>query len=300
MSQLGATARRRPTWTWSSRVKALVVCAVLLGCAGIDVGQQAVLLARRGEEQKAIVLLEGYIAEHPGATRERQLLIRVHASVGDLQAAEQQAVALSRVLGERSPVPFIELGHAMELQHRYEEALSLYDKAADVAPRDPAGPRVGGLRSASWGELDAAAERLTEALRRDSGAADVWHALGWVQMQRGEYALADKAYQSGLVAQPDSAENRLGLATVALAQRDYERALSHYEVLGHLRPAFAGAQLGRAWTLILLGRADEAQAALTHAQELGADPKVVRAQRAVLAELRAKASRNSQKASQNR
>lgn len=275
--------------------RVLLASVALVGCAQQSVVQNAVLLARQGEEKRAIALLEGYLQEHSGATRERRLLLRLHAEVGDMPAAERDAAALARSLGEGSAVPWIELGHALELQHRYDEALQMYDRAATVALRDPTGPRVGGLRAAHWGEFDLAAERLTEALRRDARDAEAWHALGVVELQRGQLAAARHAYESGLVAAPNSAENRLGLATVALKQGAYATALQHYDKLVQLRPRYAPAHLGRSAMLILLGRGEEASQALAQAEALGADPRVVQAQRKALRRGVGNSSTNTQK-----
>lgn len=274
------------------RVLLTVSGLLLAGCAKRDVVQDAVLLASRGEEGKAITLLEAYLREHRNATHERQLLVRLHASLGNMGKAEEQIELLARSLGEHSPTPWLELGHALELQHRYDEALDAYDRAAAVAPNDPTGPRVGGLRAARWGEADLAAERLTEALRRDPRDAATWHAWGVVELKRGNPVAAQKAYESGLIADPNSAENHLGLATVALQQRAYGVALHHYDELVRLRPSSANAGLGRSWALIMLGRTAQARVELARAKALGGDPDAIRAQLHALAHGAANSAEN--------
>lgn len=284
-----------------SRALLVALCGLLLAhCARQDVVQDAVLLANQGEEGKAITLLEGYLREHPNATHERQLLVRLHASLGNMGKAEQQVMLLAQQLGEHDPTPWLELGHALELQHRYDEALEAFDRAAAVAPSDATGPRVGGLRAARWGEMDLAAERLTEALRRDPRDAAVWHAWGVVELKRGNPVAAQKAYESGLIADPNSAENHLGLATVALQRREYAVALHHYDELVRLTPGAANAHLGRSWALIMLGRTAQARVELAHARTLGGDQNAIRAQLRVLEEGAGKASQNPEKPSQNR
>jgi tetratricopeptide (TPR) repeat protein len=282
------------------RVLALITAPPLLQCARQDVVQDAVLLASQGEEGKAITLLEAYLREHPNATRERRLLVRLHASLGNMGKAEQQVMLLVQALGEHDPTPWLELGHALELQHRYDEALEAYDRAAAAAPSDPTGPRVGGLRAARWGEMELAAERLTEALRRDPRDASVWHAWGVVELSRGNLEAARKAYENGLVADPESAPNQLGLATIALQQRAYAVALRHYDELVRLRPTSANAYLGRSWALIMLGRHEQARIELAHARALGGDPNAIRAQLDVLQKDGGMTSQNPQKAPQNR
>lgn len=236
------------------------------------------MYARNGDDESAIRVLREHLKEHPDAVRARQLLIRVLASSGNLRGAEHEAGALAELVGEDDPRPWLELGHAYELNHRYEEALLLYDKAASVAPKDATGPRTGGLRAARWGEAELAEPRLVEATRRDPKDGRTWHALGLVRIRLRDLEGAEHAYRSGLKADPRALENRLGLATVAVIRDDPKRALAHYDALIAARPKHADAHLGRSWALLRLGRLDDADAAITRALQLGADRDAAEAQ----------------------
>jgi tetratricopeptide (TPR) repeat protein len=252
--------------------------------------EQAALLSEKGQDREAVALLEAHIRKHPEAIAERRLLIRLFAVTGDLGRAENAAADLAAHLPKESPVPWLELGHAMELVHRYDEALALYDRAAAVATKDPAGPKTGGLRAARWGETELAAPRLEEALRRDSRDAETWHALGLVRLHDGDLNGARLAYESGLVADPGALENRIGLATVALKGGDPAGALAQYDRILALRPQFTGGYLGRAWSLIVLGRLDEARAALDEGRRRGADTRAIDRQSRLIDSLRARHS----------
>ncbi|MCE7892443.1 MAG: hypothetical protein DYH12_22520, partial [Sorangiineae bacterium PRO1] len=129
------------------RLAAVGLFAFSVGCAASDASnrQRARMLVHKGREKEAIALLREHIAGHPGAIDERKLLIRIIALTGDLGAAEREATALAAALGPGDPTPWIEMGYALELAHRYEDALAMYDRAAEVAPRSPAGARAGGL-----------------------------------------------------------------------------------------------------------------------------------------------------------
>ncbi len=274
----------------TSRAVALILVAALCSAAcapsAVNVRERAIMLADKGDWDASIRELRTFIDKHPPAVAERRLLIRIQALKGDLGSARREAEQLAKLLGPTSPVPWIELGHAYELSHRYEEAIALYDRAAEVAPRDPAGPREGGMRAARWGEVELAEPRLAEALRRDPRDAAVWHALGLVRAKQGDRAGAREAYESGLRADPQALENRVGLATLALARGDASAALAQYDALVAARPRFADARLGRSLALIELGRLDEAERALGEATRLGADRRAVAAQRRLLRELR--------------
>jgi tetratricopeptide (TPR) repeat protein len=214
------------------------------------------------------------------------MLIRVYAFLGRLDQAKRHVEILASELGRSNPIPWVELGYALELAHRYDDALEQYDAAAAAAPKDPLGPLTGGLRAARWGEAELALPRLEEALRRDSRNAHAWHALGLVKLKLGNLQGAKSAYSSGLTADPHALENRIGLATVALAEDDAAGALAQYEAILAARPKFGDAQLGRAWALMRLGRLDEAEQALEIGYRLGASPEAVARQRSALKQLR--------------
>ncbi|HEV8549431.1 MAG TPA: tetratricopeptide repeat protein [Polyangiaceae bacterium] len=264
-------------------------CAVLaLACARqSDILGQARLLADHDQPAKARALLEERLREHPDDVEARRLLIRLFGIEGNLGGAREQAELLSKRLGATSPLPWLELGHALELSHRYDEALNMYDRAAEVAPRDPLGPKTGGLRTARWGERELARPRLEEALRRDSRDSSVWHALGVVCVGLGDLGAAEHAYRSGLMADPRALENHVGLATLAFVRERPADALREYDTILAQRPKHTDAMLGRSLALIELRRLDEAQGALDKAAALGANPEVVAKQRRLLSGVRA-------------
>jgi protein O-GlcNAc transferase len=244
------------------------------------------MLVQKGRSAEAAEALLAQLRKQPAALAERRLLIRVYASMGQMGQAQEQARVLAQVLGPNSPVPWVELGYALELNHRYDEALDQYDRAAEVAPRDPLGPLTAGLRSARWGEAELAEPRLVEALRRDPQNAEAWHALGLARARLGNLEGAAAAYRSGLRADARSLQNQVGLATLAVLRGDAEAALAAYDAIVSVRPGFADAHLGRSWALLKLGRLDDAQRALDRAQELGASARPLRAQRRALTALR--------------
>lgn len=261
----------------------VLVAAVLCGaCAGTSATERAQTLVRGQQPGQAIVTLKDRLRTHPGDVPARRLLVRLLGATGDLPEARVEVGELARWLPQGDPAPYIELGHALELAHQYEEALAAYDEAARVAPMSPDGPREGGMRAARWGELEEAASRLEEATHRGAHDAEVWHALGLVRLHLADYGGAERAYREGTVADPRSATCWIGLATVAVERGDAEGALRAYDGVLARVPKFADAELGRAWALAKLGRKDDARRALDRAEELGAPRANLVRQRAVL------------------
>ncbi len=251
-------------------------------CQPPRVVERAQALVRMHREDEAAVLLRERVRNEPKDVQARRLLVRVLGFVGDLPAARVEATELARWLPADDPTPYLELGHALELAHRYEEALAAYDEAGMRAPLSASGPREGGMRSARWGEAQWAAPRLEEAIRRGASDAEIWHALGLVRLHLGDLDGAEHAYRTGAATDPRGGENWLGLATVAVARGDAERALGAYDQVLARAPHSGAAQLGRAWALARLGRKQDASRALDRAQELGASAANVARQRAAL------------------
>lgn len=261
----------------------VAVVVAVAGCVHASATDRAQSLVRQHREEEAVALLRKDLVDHPGDVPARRLLVRLLGFTGDMLGARSETEELARRLPPGDPTPYIELGHALELAHRYDEALEAYDAAASAAPQSPAGPHEGGMRAARWGEVEAAAPRLEEAIRRGAKDAETWHALGLVKLHLGDMEGAEQAYRAGTAADPAAPECWLGLASVAVTRGDAAGALAAYDRVLALRPRFAAGELGRAWALAKLGRKDEAARAIDHAEELGAPAAQIAKQRAMLA-----------------
>jgi tetratricopeptide (TPR) repeat protein len=225
-------------------------------------------------------------APAPDPRRDALILL----SRGDLRSGIAALEAL-RDASPKDPRAWIDLGHGYELARRYDDALEAYDRAAEIAPGDPRGPREGGLRAARWGERAAARPRLEEAIRRGDQEPATFHALGLIRLADGDHAGAREAYLRGL-STPRGARDAtcvLGLATVALADGDPREALRWYDELARRRPEHADAHLGRAFALANLGRLPDADAAIEEAVSRGADRNDVAKMRAFVARRRSAA-----------
>jgi tetratricopeptide (TPR) repeat protein len=263
----------------------LVALAPLLttACVRPTAVERAMSLSRQQHDPEAIVVLRQNLAGHPDDLDARRLLIRLLAATSNLPAARDEVQALADRLPPGDPSPFIELGHAFELTHQFDDALAAYEHASEVAPASPAGPREVGLRAAHWGEWELAKASLEEAVKRGANTEDVWHALGLVRLNLHDLEGARDAYTRGAAVDPKSVDSWLGLATVALAGHDWDGALKAYDAVLARRPAWGDGELGRAWALERLGRRAESQRALDRAEDLGADPKALAKQRSLLA-----------------
>lgn len=265
---------RRSTTAFAAAIL-VAVAGATSGCAGAV--ERASAKAAEHDEEGAARLLRSHLAREPDDREARQLLVRVLAAKGDLPGAREEVKTLVKQLGPSDPTPWIELGHALELVRRFDDALVAYDDARFAAPSSPAGPKEGGLRAAHWGLPKEAEERLAEAVKRGARDAETLHALGLARVHLGNFAGAREAY-----GQCSAPECILGLATVAVLEDDGARALAAYDALLVLRPGHAPAHQGRAWALSRLGRSAEAEGELTQALALGASRDSIAKQRAAL------------------
>lgn len=265
---------------------ATLLCALFIAaCAQPGAVEKAMGEVRRHNEPAAISLLENEIAAHPENRAARTLLIRLFAANGRIDRARAEVDELQRRSKEGDPSPLIELGHAFELAHKFEEALAAYDEAAARFPASPLGPREGGMRAAHWGEAEIALQRLNEAAKRGANDADLFHTLGLVNMKLHDSAGARNAYERGIAAAPEKIDSILGLATLALSEENFAAALDAYDRVLAKEPRFASAHLGRAYALLRLGRTNEARASLDRAEALGAPKANIERQRALLSSL---------------
>jgi tetratricopeptide (TPR) repeat protein len=280
--------------TKTAAILLLLAACALVACARASSVDRAQSLVRQHREEQAVEMLRAELVAHPDDVPARRLLVRLLGFTGDMPGARAQTEELARRLGPGDPMPYIELGHALELGHRYDEALEAYDEAASAAPSSPDGPREGGMRSARWGEAEAARPRLEEAVRRGANDVETWHALGLVRLHLGDLDAAEQAYRAGIAVQPGTPECWLGLASVAITRGDAAKALDAYDHVLSLRPRFAAAELGRAWALAKLGRREEAARAVDRAEALGAPAQNVARQRAALAGQGAEGAKESE------
>jgi tetratricopeptide (TPR) repeat protein len=268
---------RRHTTLWLA-----IVAWITGGCAVPSATQRAQTLVRMHREDEAVAVLQARLASNPQDLPARRLVIRLLGFTGDLAQAQAQVEELAKRAPAGDPSPYLELGHALELAHRYDEALAAYDEAGRAAPAAPDGPREGGMRCARWGEVEQAEPRLEEAVRRGAHDVELWHTLGLVRLHLGDYDGAERAYREGVAVDARSATNWLGLATLAVARGDAEGALAAYQEVLTRAPRFGDAELGRAWALAKLGRIEPARQALDHAEKLGASREILARQRAQL------------------
>jgi serine/threonine-protein kinase len=188
------------------------------------------------------------------------------------------AVPLLIAAQKRDPQDFwlnFELGWALFVSHRSDEALGFYRAALALRPDSSSAHNGVGATLSALGRWDEAIAQFDQALKIDPDFAMVHAGLGFALWTKGRKDEAIGHYQEAIRIGSDPmtsawAHNSLGLALWNKDQRD--EAIGHYEESIRLHPK-VGATAHRNLALALweLGRQDEA---IHHYEEsIRVDPK---------------------------
>jgi tetratricopeptide (TPR) repeat protein len=118
---------------------------------------------------------------------------------------------------------------------------------------------------------------LPPSLARSPGADGIDR--GWRFLQSGDQGNADREFSSALERTPGLYPAQTGLAYVALARRDHDRALAAFGAVLQAEPAYVPALVGRGQALLGTGRDEAALAAFEAA--LAADASLADVRRRV-------------------
>ncbi len=179
---------------------------------------------------------ESFLARHPSSTAVRLALGLTLTGLGRWEdAAREMGQVVERT--PEDPVARLNLGIVLSKLGRYREAVEQLRRTVDLSPTDPVAVKELGSALMSSGNLQDAATSLEQAVALDAGSAPAWFALGGCYSRLGRKAEAAAA-----------------LAHFSETSQGKERFLDQKRL-------FRAAQ-GRAETLSLDGKAEEALAAL--------------------------------------
>jgi predicted O-linked N-acetylglucosamine transferase (SPINDLY family) len=169
------------------------------------------------------------------------------------------------IASEKTRGAYRNLGLALQIDGRLDDAVAAYRSARDLEPQNPQARLELGdvLRAAGR-----AAEALTElraAIDITPGFAEAHHALGGVLSELGREAEAQAAYGVALDLKPDFAQAQLNLATLLHQRRRLEAAHDAYAAGLALEPDAPNAWAEFGGLLQELARPDEARDAFRKA-----------------------------------
>ena len=176
------------------------------------------LLAKRAEMHDAPAKSPvGVYYPKAVATSAASRLMLAVAQVRDRANTSNALLRLLRTEPPAIPDPFFEAADAERAAGHLREAVPLYGEAIRRDPRYTPALLGLGMTLHELGELDQAAETLRKATAAAPGDADMWAALGRVEVARGKPVQAKSAFEKALALEPDAPTPHIGLG-VLLAQ----------------------------------------------------------------------------------
>ena len=128
--------------------------------------------------------------------------------------------------------------YALGVALKQQSALTVKSRPAAASPADDLYARA--RAAAGRGELTAARDLATEAIRRDDGHAEAHNLLGFVLGQQGDLAAAQRQLERSIAIRPESADAHYNLGVALWYSGARTRALSELRESVRLDPA-AGA-----------------------------------------------------------
>lgn len=175
---------------------------------------------------------------------------------------------------ERNYLAHNNLGHALAVRKRLDEARHHFEKALEYEPNYAQARRNLGTYYRDIGQLETALEHYELAVRLKPGDVTARGLLGSLQSQLGRKAAALETYREAVRLNPDSARARLMLGIELVEQGQVDEAVSHYQAALRRAPsAEVNYHLGNA--LLRLDRLPEAIARFRAALDL--NPKFAEA-----------------------
>ncbi len=192
-----------------------------------------VALREKGDAEGALLHLRRVATAHPTNANVQYELGQTLRQSGDLAAAIaafENALQIDPELREG----YYALGVALKQQ----SASARRPSSLPASPADDLYKR--GQESAARGELDAAKQQLTEALRLDEGDAEAHILLGFILGQQGDLPSALVHLERAIALRPESAEAHYNLGVALWYSDSKVRAISELRESVRLDPA-AGA-----------------------------------------------------------
>lgn len=214
------------------------------------------------QDAEAVLQLKQAIQDDP-TSADAYLGLALLYQRNEAWALQAQAAEIVTQLEPRKPDGWILRGEAVAQQGDHQKAAELFEKAAELAPKQ-ARPRV--LASAerlALGQFEPAQSLAEAAVRLEPKYAPGWTALGNVLLRQGpaEHGEAEKAYASAVSYGDDSGQAHLGLGrTLQLLKRPTE-AEQQFRLAVRSHPELTEAHYGLSQVLREQGKEPAAAAA---------------------------------------
>jgi tetratricopeptide (TPR) repeat protein len=167
-------------------------------------------------------------------------------------------------VGSIAPLVHNNLGNALFLQGKVDQALGHYAEALRLQPNYPEAYNNRGAALSSTGQVDQAIDCYTQALRLRPDYVDAHYNLGGVLFSQGKMDEAVWHYRQVLRLRPDHIHAHNNLGNALFLQGGVEEAITHYQEDLRLQPGHAEAHNNLGVALVSQGKVEEG---VSHYQE---------------------------------
>jgi len=136
------------------------------------------------------------------------------------------------------------LGMELDLQSRFEEAVTEYEAALRINPNAEDAHNNIATDLAQAGHIDEAIHHLEEALRIEPSHAEAHNNLGSALAQAGRTAEAFEHWRQALRLRPDYVSAHYNFATALAQKGDFDAAIEHYQEALRFKPDDSDAREG--------------------------------------------------------
>lgn len=175
------------------------------------------------------------------ATKMDPTLREVSLAMGDLHRAQGNAKQANAQYERAASDPalrvhaYLGLASVASAQGQGEVAMEYFERARELAPRDPRVAQKRGYHLLVNGDMTGAIASYREALEYAPDDADLWSSLGGLYFVTGDPKQAIEAYERSLQIKP-SYEALSNLGTVKFDQGAYEQAAALYRHASEIDP----------------------------------------------------------------
>ena len=202
-------------------------------------------------------------------SEERGLLVEIQ----ELMAEGERAAAIRKLtessLTEESPALTFNLANLHFEEGDLDTAIEKYREAIEAMPAFRRAQRNLAVALVRKNDLEDAMPHLLEAIRLGDADGATYGLLGYIRLQRGEWASALQAYRLAQLSEPDVVDWLAGIAQCLQNLNEREEAAALLDEVVRKRPRESSYAMLRATVLLDLDRRTEAVEALELPHRLG-------------------------------
>ncbi|MHB8954089.1 MAG: tetratricopeptide repeat protein [Pirellulaceae bacterium] len=225
-----------------------------------------------GQVEAAIEMLRQAQRQYPGDFWINCILAENLSRLGPSHCAERVSFHRAALaVRPQSTAALHNLGHALSVQGKLDEAIAYYHKAIDLDPNFAKAYNNLGYALKDQGKLDEAIACYRKAIELNPKAPFARYGLGNVLENQGKRDEAIACYRTAIGLDPKYAAGHRHLGAALFNQWKLDEAIAEYRQAIELDPKSANAHCNLGLALMGQGKPDEASAEYRQAIEL--DPK---------------------------